>query len=161
MAFFPCESVRGMLYRKSTLAVLLALIFFSFFGTLTASAWMFPQNYDWRYRVISNLLSPRDNPSHYWMAASGVALAGLLMLPFAGYLQRYLGVIAPCAANISAGTFTAGIIALICARIVVPQHTHDAFGVLRLHELPGASAAGFLAIGVLCSSRSARKGIGR
>jgi hypothetical protein len=46
-----------MLYRKSTLAVLLALIFFSFFGTLTASAWMFPQNYDWRYRVISNLLS--------------------------------------------------------------------------------------------------------
>jgi hypothetical protein len=21
---------------------------------------MFPQNYDWRYRVISNLLSPRD-----------------------------------------------------------------------------------------------------
>jgi hypothetical protein len=60
-----------MLYRKPTLAVLLALIFFSFFGTLTASAWMFPKNYDWRYRVISNLLSPRDNPNHYWLAASG------------------------------------------------------------------------------------------
>ena len=67
-----------LLYRKSTLAVLLALIFFSFFGMLTASAWMFPQNYDWRYRVISNLLSPRDNPSHYWMAAGGLALTGLL-----------------------------------------------------------------------------------
>jgi len=76
-----------LLYRKSTLAVLLALIFFSFFGTLTASAWMFPKNYDWRYRVISNLLSPRDNPSHYWMAAGGLALTGLLMLPFAGYLN--------------------------------------------------------------------------
>ena len=72
-----------MLYRKSTLTVLLALIFFSFFGTLTASAWMFPQNYDWRYRVISNLLSPRDNPNHYWLAASGLALTGFLMLPFA------------------------------------------------------------------------------
>src|SRR4029453_17825358 len=94
-----------MLYRKSTLAVLLALIFFSFFGTLTASAWIFPKNYDWRYRVISNLLSPRDNPTHYWMAAGGLALTGLLMLPFAGYLQRHLGVIAPRAANISAGAF--------------------------------------------------------
>jgi hypothetical protein len=80
-----------MLYRKSTLAVLLVLIFFSFFGTLSASAWMFPQDYDWRYRVISNLLSPRDNPSHYWMAASGLALTGLLMLPFAAYLRRHLG----------------------------------------------------------------------
>jgi len=32
-----------MLYRKSTLAALLALIFFSFFGTLTVSAWIFPK----------------------------------------------------------------------------------------------------------------------
>jgi len=150
-----------MLYRKSTLAVLLALIFFSFFGTLTASAWMFPPNYDWRYRVISNLLSPRDNPSHYWMAASGLALTGLLMLPFAGYLQRHLGVIAPRAANISAGTFTAGIIALICACFVVPQHTHDVLGVRRLHELLGRSAAGFLAMGMLCSCWCAWKGRGR
>jgi hypothetical protein len=150
-----------MLYRKSTLAVLLALIFFSFFGTLIASAWMFPQNYDWRYRVISNLLSPRDNPSHYLIAASGLALTGLLMLPFAGYLQRRLGVITPRAANISAGTFTAGIIALICACFVVPQHTHDVLGVRRLHELLGRSAAGFLAMGMLCSCWCAWKGRGR
>jgi hypothetical protein len=150
-----------MLYRKSTLAVLLALIFFSFFGTLIASAWMFPQNYDWRYRVISNLLSPRDNPSHYLIAASGLALTGLLMLPFAGYLQRRLGVITPRAANISAGTFTAGIIALICACFVVPQHTHDVLGVRRLHELLGRSAAGFLAMGMLCSCWCAWKGRGQ
>jgi hypothetical protein len=104
-----------MLYRKSTLAVLLALIFFSFFGTLTASAWMFPKSYDWRYRVISNLLSPRDNPNHYWLAASGVALTGLLMLPFAGLLRRHLEVIGPRSAKLSAATFTAGMIALICA----------------------------------------------
>ena len=126
-----------MLYRKSTLAVLLALIFFSFFGTLTASAWMFPKNYDWRYRVISNLLSPRDNPNHYWLAASGVALTGLLMLPFVRLLRRHLEVIAPRSAKLSAATFTAGIIALICACLVVPQHTHDVLGVRRLHELLG------------------------
>src|SRR5437762_1777409 len=111
-----------------------------------------------RFQRVVNLLAPRDNPSHYWIAAGGLALTGLLMLPFAGYLQRYLGVIAPRAANISAGTFTAGIIALICACFVVPQHTHDVLGVRRLHELLGRSAAGFLAMGMLCSCWCAWKG---
>jgi hypothetical protein len=68
-----------MFYRRSTLVLLLALIFLSFFGILSLSAWMFPDNYDWRYRVISSLLSPRDNPRHYWLAASGVALTAVLM----------------------------------------------------------------------------------
>jgi hypothetical protein len=147
-----------MLYRKSTLAVLLALIFLSFFGTLTVSAWMFPQNYDWRYRVISNLLSPRDNPNHYWLAASGLALTGLLMLPFAGHLQRHFEVTAPLAARISAWTFAAGIVALICASFVVPQHVHEVLGVRRLHEILGRSAAGFLAMGMLCGCWCSWKG---
>jgi hypothetical protein len=70
-----CSSLCGganlsvMLYRKPALAMLLALIFLSFFGTLGVSAAMFPDNYDWRYRVISNLLSPRDNPQHYLLSA--------------------------------------------------------------------------------------------
>jgi hypothetical protein len=147
-----------MFYRKSTLAALLALIFLSFFGTLTVNARLFPQNYDWRYRVISNLLSPRDNPNHYWLAASGLVLTGLLMLPFAGYLHRYLAVIAPRAATISAGTFAAGIVALICACFVVPQHMHKVLGVRRLHELLGRSAAGFLATGMLSACWCAWKG---
>ena len=88
-------------------------------------------------------------------------MTGLLMLPFAGYLRRHLGVIAPRTANIGAGTFTAGIIALICACFVVPQHTHDVLGVRRLHELLGRSAAGFLAMGMLCSCWCAWKGRGR
>src|SRR5204862_6683781 len=108
-----------MFHRKSTLAVLLGLIFLSFFGTLAVSAVMFPQNYDWRYRVISNLLSPRDNPAHYRLAAIGLALTALLMLPFAGHLQRQLEDASPRAARISSGAFVAGIIALICAGFIV------------------------------------------
>lgn len=138
-----------MLYRKPTLAVLLLLIFFSFFGTLTVSAWTFPQNYDWRYRVISNLLSPRDNPTHYWIAASGLVLTGLFMLPFAAYLRRSLRDIAPRTANLSAIAFSAGISALICAALVVPQHAHAVLGIRRLHEVLGRSAAAFLAVGML------------
>jgi hypothetical protein len=138
-----------MLYRKSVLTLLLVLIFLAFFGTLGLSARMFPQNYDWRYRVISNLLSPRDNPDHYWLPACGIIVTAVLMLPFAGYLHRNLESTAPRTANVSAGALTAGIIGLICACLIVPQHVHDVLGIRRLHEFIARSAAGFLTIGML------------
>jgi len=146
------------LYRKSTLTVLLVLISISFFGTLGMAAWMFPQNYDWRYRVISNLLSPRDNPEHYWLPACGIILAAVLMLPFVAYLHRNLKEVSLHAARLSAGAFIAGIIALIGACLVVPQHVHDVLGIRRLHELIARSAAGFIAIGMLTASWCAWKG---
>jgi hypothetical protein len=100
---------------------------------------MFPKTYDWRYSVISHLLSPRDNPSHYRLAAGGLALTGLLMLPFPGYLWRQLGMIAPRMALVCAGSFLAGIGALIGACFVVPQHNHDVLQIRRPHELLGGS----------------------
>ena len=147
-----------MLYRKSTLSAFMALIFLAFFGTLGVSAEMFPQNYDWRYRVISNLLSPRDNPGHYWLPACGTILAAVLMLPFAGYLRRNLENASPRAARVSGGALIAGIVALICACLVVPQHVHDVLGIRRLHELIARSAAGFMAIGMLAACWCAWKG---
>ena len=140
-----------MLYRKSVLAGLLILIFLAFFGTLALSAHAFPQKYDWRYRVISNLLSPRDNPGHYWLPVCGIVFAAALTLPFAGYLHRNLASISPRAAHASAASLIAGIIALICACLVAPQHVHDVLGVRRLHEFIARSAAGFLAISMLIS----------
>jgi hypothetical protein len=136
--------------RKSTLALLLALIFLSFFGTLALSAWMFPQNYDWRYRVISNLLSARDNPDHHWLPACGVALTGLFMLPFVGYLRRQLEVVAPRVSLVSAAAFLAGIVALIATCLIVPQHAQAVLGIRRFHEFLARASAGFLAIGMLC-----------
>ncbi len=147
-----------MLYRKSVLTALLVLIFLAFFGTLSLSARMFPQNYDWRYRVISNLLSPRDNPNHYWLAACGIILTAVLMLPFAGYLHWSLEGVSPRAAHLSFRGFTAGIIALICACLVTPQHLHDVLGIRRLHEFIARSAAGFLAIAMLAACWCARTG---
>jgi hypothetical protein len=147
-----------MLYRKSTLGILLALIFLSFFGTLTLSASMLPESYDWRYQVISNLLSPRDNPGHYWLAAAGLGLSAVLMLPLVEYLRRYLKTIAPRTAKVSAGAFILGIIALICACFVVPQHADAMFGIEQLHEFLGRSAATLLVTGMLCACWCAWKG---
>src|SRR5919197_527508 len=147
-----------MLCRKLVLTALLVLIFLAFFGTLALSARMFPQNYDWRYRVISNLLSPRDNPGHYWLPACGIVFTAVLMLPFARYLHLNLESASPRAAHVSAGALTAGIIGLICACLVVPQHFHEVLGVRRLHEFIARSAAGFLAIGMLAACWCAWKG---
>jgi len=150
--------LRDVLYRKAVLSALLALIFLGFFGTLGLSAQMFPKNYDWRYRVISNLLSPRDNPSHYWLPACGIIVAAVLMLPFAGYLHRNLEIASPRAARVSAAALIAGIFSLISACLVVPQHVHDELGIRRLHELIARSAAGFIAIGMLSACWCAWKG---
>src|SRR5437016_11436157 len=95
--------------RRSVLSVLLAFIAVSFFGTLAVAASMFPRGYDWRYRVISGLLSPRDNPHHHWLAATGVVIAGLLMLPFAAHLYTSLKRISQIGAAIAGGAFLAGI----------------------------------------------------
>src|SRR5262245_14026085 len=150
-----------MLYRKPVLAMLLGLIFLSFFGTLALSASMFPKNYDWRYRVISNLLSPRDNANHYWLPACGMSLAALLMLPLTGYLRRHLEITSPRAAVVSAWAFGAGVVALICACLVVPQHIHAVLGIRRFHELLARSSAAFMAMGMLAGCWCAWKSCGR
>jgi hypothetical protein len=80
-----------------------------------------------------------------------LAVTGFLMLPFAGYLRRQLRTIAPRAALVSAVSFLAGIVALICACFVVPQHNHEVLRIRRLHELLGRSAAGCFALAVICA----------
>ena len=152
-----------MLRRKPVLAMLLALIFLSFFGTLGVSAVRFPENYDWRYRVISNLLSPRDNPNQYWLAACGVSFAALLMLPLTGHLRWQLEITSPRAALVSSGAFVAGVITLICVCLVVPQHVHPVLGIRRLHELLARCSAAFMAMGMLsgcwCAWKDCRRGL--
>ena len=55
--------------RRARLA-LLAALFVSYFGSLWVAALHFPHGYDWRGNVISNLLSPRDNPQWCWLPFS-------------------------------------------------------------------------------------------
>src|SRR5260370_4695517 len=126
----------AVFHRKSTLSALLALIFLSFFGTLTLSASMLPKRYDWRYSVISHLLSPRDNPSHYRLAAGGLALHGLLMLPLAGYLRPQLGNIPPRVALGCPGRFPPRLAVLIFAFLVLTSRTPHVIPSLPLPALP-------------------------
>jgi hypothetical protein len=147
--------------RRSILIVLLVLILVSFFGLLAFAATTFPHGYDWRYRVISSLLSPRDNPDHYWVAAWAVALTGLLMVPFGAHLYRLLKPVSPRAAGLAAILFFAGVLLLIADCFVVPQHVHATLGVRRLHEFLARSSAGSLALAMLISCWCAWKDRGQ
>src|SRR5205823_240346 len=63
----------------------------------------------------------------------------------------------PRVASVSYGAFIAGIVALACTCLVVPQHTHGAFGVWRMHEFLARLSAAFLAVGMLCGCWCALK----
>jgi hypothetical protein len=135
--------------REGVLRVLLPLILLSYFGTLIVAALLFPEPYDWRYRVMSNLLSPRDDPQWYRIPSIGIAVAGVLMLPLAGYLEERLRPVAPRWAAFARWMFSAAIVLLILAALVVPQHVHPVLGLRRLHEALSRTSAIFFGFGML------------
>ena len=136
--------------------LLLGALFGSYFGSLWLGSLHFPHGYDWRRNVISNLLSPRDNPGWYRLPSVGVAMAGLCMLPLALWIDAGLGEAGSrLARRVRRGAFLVGISCLILAAIVAPQHTHPLLGVRHAHELLARTSAAGLGVGMLCACQSA------
>jgi hypothetical protein len=135
--------------RRVLLRVFLPLILLSYFGTLCVAALLFPEPYDWRYRVVSNLLSPRDDPRWYRIPSIGIALAGMLMLPLAGYVETRLRPVAPRWARLGRWMLSAGTVLLVLAALVVPQHVHTVMGLRHLHEALSRTSAIFFGVGML------------
>ena len=66
----------GNLTTRTLLFVLIPLIFLSYFGSLASAIFLSPIAYDWRYSVISHLISPRNNPKFHTVASLGIAITG-------------------------------------------------------------------------------------
>jgi hypothetical protein len=113
--------------------VVLAGLGASFFGSLILAATFFPHGYDWRYNVISSLASPRDNPHAYGIACAGLALSGLLLFPFAFFLQKRLEPFAPKLTAWAGKFFLLGAISLTLSALIVPGH-YRILGIGRSHE---------------------------
>jgi hypothetical protein len=136
---------------------LLPLILVCYFGSLAAAAYFFPEPYDWRYRVISNLLSPRDNPAFYRIPSVGIALGALFMLPLFSYVERRLRPVAGRAALAAGWALAVGAVLLGLASTIVPQHVHPVFGIRKLHEILAHSSALFFGVGmILCCACALR-----
>ena len=102
---------------------------------------LFPRAYDWRVLSISQLLYPRQNPGFYPIAASGIAMTGVLMIPFAGYLQRRLRLAAPIGARLGAFSVAVGVIGLIVAGLVSSHPVVGRSSVPKLHGIVARMAA--------------------
>jgi hypothetical protein len=153
--------MRSFVLEKRIRVALLGLLFVSYFGSLWVAALHFPHGYDWRKNVISNLLSPRDNPEWYWVASAGVAMAGVCMLPLGVWIEGALGDGGRKLARwVRRPAFLAGTGFLALSALVVPQHAHLVLGTRHVHEILARTSAAGLGIAMLCACAGAGRGEG-
>jgi hypothetical protein len=131
----------GRLKQRTLLRVFIPLILLSYFGSLTFAIWMFPGPFDWRTRSMSKLLYPSNNPQFHAIGSVGIAMAGLLTIPFGGYIGRRLRMVSPLAAEIGALAFVVGAISLIFSALIVLRPF--------LHEMLARGAGICLGLGML------------
>jgi hypothetical protein len=147
--------------KQRTLLVLIPLIFVAYFGTLTFAVRTVPGPFDWRYKSISKLLYLRTDPqlpALHLIVSIGIAVAGLLMIPFAGYVGRQFRDISPTLARVGAVTFGGGSVILILAATLVSQPEGGGHRVWSLHELLARVCGLGLGVGMLafyfCAAKS-------
>jgi hypothetical protein len=135
--------------RQNLLTSLTPAIFVIYFGSLAAVIRLCPGTYDWRYKSISWLLYPRNDPNFHLIASLAIAATGLLMVPFAGYIRTRLREESIILTNLGALMLGLGALLLILAGLIV---SHPYAGSARfpwLHETLARSAALALGIGML------------
>ena len=115
--------------------MVIPLIFLSYFGTLASAIFFSRIAYDWRYSVISHLISPRNNPEFHTVPSLGIAITGLLIIPFAGYINRRLRVVSRLGANIGTVAFANGAILLALAGLIVSQGHTRTSSLPKLHGM--------------------------
>ena len=141
--------ISGNLSRKAFLCVLLPLIWLSYFGTLAIAAWLSPDAYNWRHKAISRLLYPRNDPMLHSVASLGIASAGSLMIPFAGYMNRRLRGVSPFGAAAGSAAFALGALFLVLAGLIVSHPDRGTSAFPWLHEMLARGAAAAIGAGML------------
>ena len=141
----------GRLKQRTLLAIFIPLILASYFGSLTLAIWMFPVHSTGAPVDVEAALSEEQSAVSRDRLQFGVAVAGLLTIPFAGYIGRRLRVISPVPAEIGALAFGAGAISLILGALIVLQPF--------LHEMFARGAAVSLGLGMLAFFLFALRGL--
>ncbi len=77
---------KSFLRRASRATALLGVL--AFWGGMLMAARRCPSEYDWRYMLVSNLVSPDHNPAGYLWASTGIVLCSLCGLCWAALLAR-------------------------------------------------------------------------
>ncbi|MEX2683488.1 MAG: hypothetical protein Q6373_018065 [Candidatus Sigynarchaeota archaeon] len=143
---------KGTFSRKTMLTRLVPSILAILLVTLFIAGLMFPKAYDWRYLVISALLSTQHNPIWNAFPAIGMTVGGILMIGMLGYYQKRLGKICRGTTGVGTAFLLVAIIGLIgvgtigqAGELIPEFHAIlvDA-GLEKLHEY--LAALGFLGV---------------
>jgi len=145
---------RFLSFTQDMRGALLMALFGTYFGSLWVAALNFPHAYDWRRNAISNLLSPRDNPGWHWLPSAGLVMAALFMLWLAIWIESELhDGDSRLARRVRRPAFLVGIVCLILAAIVAPQHAQTLAGMRHVHEMLARTSAVGLGVAMLCACR--------
>jgi hypothetical protein len=145
----------GNVSKTVLLTMVLPLGCASFYGTVIPAAIYFPERYDWRMRVISNLTSPRDNPHYYWVPSLGIVVMALIFFPFAGYFERGLRAINSRAARSAGVAFACSFATLVVSFLA--QLAQPVIGMGWVHEFLARVSATAFAVGMVCCCACAVK----
>jgi hypothetical protein len=111
----------GRLAQRTLLVGILPAVFVSYFGALILAILLSPSPHEWYSATISKLVLHPKNHAKYaygWMASDGIALTGVLIAPFGGYIARRFHSAAREAARFGAGCFRAGAFGCLLAGMV-------------------------------------------
>ena len=140
----------GKLKQRTLLRIFLPLILAAYFGSLILAIRNFPGFVRLRTMSMSKLLYPSNNPQFHAIGSVGLAAAGLMTIPFAGYIGRRLRDISPVLAEIGALSFGAGAISLTFGALIVWEPF--------LHEMFARSAGIGVGLGMLAFYSCALRG---
>jgi hypothetical protein len=111
----------GGLSRRTLLAVILPAVFVSYFVTLILAIVLSPGPHDWYATTISKLAFHAKRHGQHddgWMASDGLALTGVLIAPFAGYIGRRFHSTAREVSRFGAGCFRAGALGSVLSGVL-------------------------------------------
>lgn len=103
--FFRGEVSRDFLVRIWYPAAMAVL-----FSGIALSLYFFPGPFDWRYRVVSSLISQIDNPEGNRYFCAGLALTCFMLIPLAGFFRARLATYAPKTATFSFHALRVGLV---------------------------------------------------
>jgi hypothetical protein len=152
----PIAFLEAGISRGALLAFILPAASVSYFGSLALAIGLRPGLHDWRSTTISKLaLYPEGNPACHWIASAGIALAGALIIPFAGYIGRRLRLAAPTGSRIGEALFRFGAAGAVLVGVVA--YHADAL-LPRLHTLIARGSAFALCASMIVFWACALKG---
>lgn len=119
------------------------------FAGIGLSWYFFPGPFDWRYRVISSLISQVDNPGGNRYFCLSLALTMIMLIPVAGFFRRGLESVAPGIVGFSYHSILLGFVGSSIVALERLFFRNISSGIRSFHEYLALTSFTGLFLGVI------------